>query len=407
MKRALARTLAIAAFLAFGAAAFAQLTFNGYYRTGGVYDSDMTRTYTTGVKNMIDLADRIRLNISYAAPDDMYGFKSRLQADTGYTSSGQPTSAIAMLFSDQTGTFANVNDGKTYDTWTNWKFAEGYAKLLDGMIKISAGRLDITDYEVVQNTANIYLGDVYSDEYQVNKPLLGGQKGNTTGAIVQVFPIENFSAAAVVRADDTAAYKTHHYGFDAYYMLPGIGKALFNSNLGYYGNVPSAGSTSAATNNTYEKLSNSVANLGFSYTAFPGLSATAVYRYNGYVTNNKGQVGKYANGAVGIFEYTQGPLFADIATDCDFNNSHEYVEGEVSYLIVPQFKVRGYFGYTDSTTAGAGTNNVIQQYVDSVACNSLIGVDFVVPIGKAEASLGYVYTDKAGVQIPLLVKANF
>jgi hypothetical protein len=400
MKRPISRMLTIAAFLAFGASAFAQLTFNGYYRVGGVYDSDGIKSYSAAPDNLVTLQDRIRLNISYAAPDDMYGFKSRLQADTAYSSSGAPTSAIANLFVNSsttkatgTGTPAAATYATT-DTWSNWKFAEGYAKFLDGMFKVSAGRLDITDYEVAQNVGNVPLGYVYSDETAVNAPLLGGQKGKTTGAILQTWPIENFSAAVVMRTDGTQYYKTHHYGLDAYYMVPGVGKALFASNLGYLG---------ATTNNTQETLDKSYASLGFSYTGYPGLSATAVYRYNGYVLNSEGKY-SYANGAVAIVEYSSGPLFADLSGDFDFTNSHRYIEGEVSYLIIPQVKVRGYFGYTDSTTMDT---NVVQLYVNSIACNSLMGVDIVLPIGKTEVSLGLDYADKAKIQIPLLVKANF
>ena len=398
MKRSFTRLFTIAAFLAFGASAFAQLAFNGYYRVGGVYDSDSSTYYSSAADKLLTLSDRIRLNISFAAPDDMYGFKSRLQADQAISSTGSATSAIANLFTDSATTTAATSGSKTtYTTtnaWSNWKFAEGYAKFLDGMVKLTAGRLDVTDYMVTQSVTNIYLGNVFTDEPSVAYgSILGGQKGNTTGALLQTWPIENLSAAVMVRTDGSQEYKTHHYGLDAYYMVPGIGKALFASNLGYY----------AASTNAMEKLDKSFASLGFSYTGYPGLTATVAYRYNGYVLNGDGDY-KAAHGAIAVVEYSAGPLFADLAGDFDLTNSHRYFEGEVAYAIIPQVKVRGYFGYTESTTTNT---NIIKLNGSSMANNSLMGADIVLPVGKAEASLGLAYADKAKIQIPLIVKANF
>lgn len=400
MKRTLARTLAIAAFFAFGASAFAQLVFNGYYRVGGAFDSDSSKYYSSAPDKIVTLTDRIRLNISYAAPDDMYGFKTRLQADQSISSTGSATSAIANLFTDTATTTATGTGTPaaakytTTNTWGNFKYAMGYAKFLDGTVKFTAGKLDVTDYMVAQNTANIYLGNVFTDEPSIAYgSLLGGQKGKTTGALIQTWPIENLSAAFLIRTDGTQEYKTHHYGIDAYYNVPGIGKAILASSLGYY----------AAGNNDQEKLDKSFASLGFTYTAYPGLSATAAYRYNGYVLNSDGEY-KASNGAIAIVEYSSGPLFADLSGDFDFTNSHSYIEGEVSYQVIPQVKVRGYFGYTESTTANFSG---ITLNGSSMANNSLYGADIVLPIGKAEASLGLAYADKAKIQMPLIVKASF
>jgi hypothetical protein len=412
------RTLAIAAFfLAFGASAFAQLTFNGYYRVGGVYDSNNdSRAYSAGRENLTTLSDRIRLNISYAAQDDMYGFKSRLQADAAYSTSGSPTSAIANLFTNSVSSKTTTDD-KTKDkagnlvyttttanTWGNLKYGFGYAKFLDGTLKFSAGKLDVTDYMVTTSTANIYTGNVFTDSPTViTGSLLGGQKGNTTGAMLQVWPIEGLSVAATARTGDGSAYyKTHNYGIDAYYMLPGIGKAILTSNLGYFG-ASSTTVNSGDSINKQEGLDKSFVSAGFSYTGFPGLTATAAYRYNGYVANDDGKY-EAANGAIAIAEYKSGPIFGSIAGDFDLTNSRYYLDGEASYLIIPQVKVRGYFMYANSTIY---TYSKINLNGNTLANNSLYGVDVVLPVGNAEASVGLAYADKAKIQIPLLVKANF
>ena len=425
MKRTLARALAVAALIAAaGASAFAQLTINGYDRVGGTFDSNAnSRAFTAGNQNVLTLVDRIRLNISYAAPDDMYGFKSRLQADASFNSDGSVANpAIVNLFTDtSTSSSTTVAKGSGYattttttNTWGNLKYGYGYSKFLDGVIKVSAGRLDVSDYMVTQNIGNIYLGYVFTDAPSITygSLLSGSKSGNFNGAILQTWPIENLSLAATVRADTantsgTTYYKPHHYGLDGYYIVPGIGKAIVASNLGYYN--PSAAyvnPNSGQTINNQETLDKSFVSAGFSYTGFPGLTATAVYRYNGYVKNNAQTEYSYANGAVAIVEYSQGPLFLDLAGDFDFTNSNEYVEGEASYLIIPQIKVRGYFGYTNSTVNSSCFQKIYLNGT-SLANNSLYGLDVVFPVGKAETSVGAAYADKAGLQVPLIVKVNF
>jgi hypothetical protein len=399
MKNLLLRALTIAAFMAVGASAFAQLTINGYYRAGGnlnVPPSDAGSKDATAA-----FADRIRLNLSFAAPDDMYGFKARLQADSSGTTSG-----LINLFSSSAATsgtvdttVANTKQKITATTTVTplaaLKFGEVYAKFLDGMIKITAGKLDVTDYMVTENIGNIYFGNVATDAPVLKGSLLGTQSGNTTGTILQVWPIENLSAAVMMRTDGTNPM-AHHYGVDAYYMLPGIGKAIFSSQLGYY---------NASDAIAYDDLNKSFASLGFSYTGFPGLTATAAYRYNGNAV--KDAVAKtYAvgNGAIVIVEYNVAPVFVDLSADVDLSNSHYYVEGEAVYTIIPQLKIRAYGAYTESTN----TNGNIKLNGSSTANNSLFGADLVFPVGKAEAMLGLAYGDKAkAIQIPLLVKANF
>jgi hypothetical protein len=382
MKRSLVRTLAVLAFAVVGASAFAQLAINGYYRAGGAYNAPDEGDKT------LSFMDRIRLNLSFAAPDDMYGFKARLQADSSGTTSG-----LVNLFKNGatttatgTGTPAAAKYTTTLSAPATLKYGQAYAKFLDGMLKLSAGKLDVTDYMVAENVGNVYLGLVATDAPALKGSLLGAQAGNTTGLILQAWPIENLSAAFAVRTDGTEL-KAHHYGMDAYYMLPGIGKVLFASQFGAYN------AEDAKAEDGFDK---SFASLGFSYAGFAGLSATAAYRYNGF-----GLDGDPAHGAIAIVEYKADPLFADLSGDFDLSNGHGYVEGEVSYAILPQVKVRGFFGFTDDLDANANVK------VNGVANESLYGADVVLPVGKGEASFGFAYGDEGKLQMPILVKANF
>jgi hypothetical protein len=391
MKLSFTRALVVAAALALSIVpAFAQLTFNGYYRVGS-----MTNVDTNGNNTGTALQDRIRLNISFVAPDDMFGFKTRLQADSSGTNSG-----LVQLFTDgvtataaTTGT-SLVGGGAITATTTvttavtppaTLKYGYGYGKLLDGMVKLSAGYLDLTDYAAVQNVGNYYFGNVYSDDATgANTPNLSGQKGKFLGTALQVWPVEGLSVAATMRTDGSTL-GAHHLGFDAYYLIPGFGKALLASQLGVY-------STTAAS--ASDDLTKSFVSGGFTYLGFKGLTATAVLR-----TSAASKTAAAAIGSAAIVEYSSGPLFADLATDIDFTNSHYYVEGEASYLIIPQIKARVYGALADVATANIKINGV--SNVQS------LGADLVFPIGKGEIQAGVVYGDKAGMQFPILVRANF
>ena len=111
MKRNLSRGLVLAAALVLAIVpAFAQLSFNGYYRVGSMTNVDTSNNSTSAFQ------DRIRLNISFAAPDDMFGVKARLQADSSGNNSG-----IVGLFTNgvsDTATTTSVITGGTANLTT-------------------------------------------------------------------------------------------------------------------------------------------------------------------------------------------------------------------------------------------------------------------------------------------------
>jgi hypothetical protein len=381
MKLSLSRAIAVAAALALSIVpAFAQLTINGYYRVGS-----MTNVPKDASATMTAFQDRIRLNISFAAPDDMFGFKARLQKD----SAGNSSALVGLFTNGSVGTGA-ANGVFTAGTGAPpiLKYGYGYGKLLDGVAKLSAGYLDLTDYSVAENTGNYYFGNVFTDDLTgANTGILSGQKGRFLGSALQIWPIEGLSVAATLRTDGSAV-AAHHLGFDAYYLIPGLGKAIASSQLGVY---------SATAASASDELSRSFVSGGFSYFGFPGLTATAVLRST--YSNSAAAIG-----AVAIVEYNAGPIFADISTDVDFTNSHYYLEGEASYIVIPQVKVRVYGAMAD-----AASNNINLSLTNTlvVANKYSVGADLVLPIGKGEIQAGVVYGDVANIQFPILVKANF
>ena len=107
---------------------------------------------------------------------------------------------------------------------------------------------------------------------------------------------------------------------------------------------------------------------------------------------------------VAIVEYSSGPFFANVSGDADFTNSHYYLEGEASYLMIPQVKVRVYGAFADVANANI---NLALTNTTAVANQYSVGADLVFPVGKGEIQAGVVYGDKANIQFPILVKANF
>ncbi len=392
MKLKLSRALVVAAALALSIVpAFAQLTFNGYYRVGSMTNVDTSNNALTAFQ------DRIRLNISFAAADDMFGAKARLQADSSGTSSGVmqlflPTAATTTTTTGTSLAGGGAITATSASTTTltapngNIKYGYGYAKFLDGVVKVSAGYLDLTDYSVNQpGVGNYYFGNVYTDDVTgANSGMLSGQKGRFLGTALQVWPIEGLSVAATMRTDGSTVM-AHHFGLDAYYLVPGFGKAIVSSNLGQYSGAS-------------DDLSRSFVSAGFQYVGFPGLSATASLRST-YTLNAA------AFGAVEIVEYNAGPLFADVSSDWDFTNSHFYIEGEASYLVIPQIKVRVYGAYTDTSSATYQGKSI--NINGNSANTQAFGADLVFPIGKGELQAGVVYGDKSNIQFPILVRANF
>lgn len=380
-KRSFARAFAVAAAMAVGASAFAQVTINGYYRVGARDNIDAAGNQS------VNFDDRIRLNLSYAAPDDMFGFKARLQADAKTVTSTAIGAAAATttVYSGWQNLFLNTLalDSKSNGTDlapASLSYAQAYAKFFDGVIKATAGLLSVSDYQVYENTGNLYLGKVATDA-----PALGSYSylNSKTAALLQAWPVEGLSVAAVSVLDGSAI-DLSHLGLDAYYLVPGLGKVIIASQLGSY-NIDGT----KASND----IAKSFASAAFQYLGFPGLSATAALRFNGAAKN--------AISAIAIVEYSAGPLFANVSADADFSNSIYYAEGELSYAVLPQLKVRGYGAY-DYNAAGKALTLDKAKY-DTVAG----GADLVFPVGKGEVSAGVRVGDKSVVQVPVLVKVNF
>ncbi len=392
MKRVLPFILAIAAAIIVPASAFAQLAWDGYYRTGGTYYAPATGNVA------FEYGDRMRLNVSYAVPDDLFGVKFRLQGN-GSSNPGTTMYGIINAFS------------------ANPQYGEAYINLFGGVVKVSAGKLDITDY-MVSDTKFIldqYLGNIYTDDVKPNTPLLGGQKGNTTGGIVQVKPIDNLSVAVFSDMDQNN-WQSNYLGVSAYYAIPSVGKVLFNSQLGHhYGASGYAGSDAYSSD-----LGESYASLFFSYTGMKNFTATVGVRYDGntvWNANYNTAVGP-AESVIALIDYDMSdmvPMTIGLGTEVDVTNGVGYTEGEINYAFIPQLKLRVY-GMWDTTASVEAMNfaNVYSNpYIASSATkpnqadNELVGADLVFPVGKAELSAGVVYGNNTNIGIPILVKANF
>jgi hypothetical protein len=174
-----------------------------------------------------------------------------------------------------------------------------------------------------------------ADDMYGFKTTLQKDSSGTTPALVGLF---TNGVASTIAA--------RHLGFDAYYLLPGIGKAIIASQFGRY---------SSAADSASNDLSESFV--------------------------------------------SAGPLFANLSADVDLTNSHCYFKGAVAYLVIPQVKLRGYGAYNDATTGNIAIDGINNKYS--------FGGDLVLPVGKSEMQAGVVYGDQANLQFPILRKANF
>lgn len=357
MKRVTIILLGFALSMIAPALLFSQVVFNGYYRAGAIYAAP------SGGPNTFNYADRLRLDSSFVSPDKTFGLKFRLQ---GNGSSNGVTGFVPA--------FSNAG---------SIQYGYGYIDLFGGKASVSAGKLDVTNFELAQHVGNYFLGNVYTDETQPGSPILGGEKGNITGAIVQGSPIRGLDLGLYTHIDG-ANICAEDFGAVASYDIPNLGKVLVNSAFGSY-----------TTSNP--GLSASYVSAAFDYTGIQGLSAGVGLRYDGntpYAGANNSAVG-----VLGIVEYTSGPLFVDLATDSDLTNGNAYVEGEVDYKAMPAVTLRGYGAY-DSTGKYAK--------VDGIGNNEMFGGDLVMPVAKgAEIDAGVVYGNNSNIAVPVIVKVNF
>jgi hypothetical protein len=302
--------------------AFAQVTINGYNRTLASFDKDMSAT----------LANRLRLNGSFKGEDGTFGVGFRLQSDA----------------------FAAPAT----------KLAWGWASLLDGKLKVTAGQFGYYDYQIGTGFSEWNLGNVQGGDLC--------QGDATKGMLFQVMPVEglNIGVNYIPGSDiDGADFKA---GFS--YTIADVGKVVASTYLADDIMVGGA----------------------FQFTGVEGLEATV----GGYYGGNGFYYGYVAEQitVLGIINYSADALTVEVAPVYNVTDGKIYAEGFVSYKV------------SDALTAGVlGAYDQAGTALGSAAAPStfFFGAEAYYKVGKATLQSGVNFDDADGLSIPLMVKVGF
>jgi len=292
-------------------AMFAQATVNGYVRVTGTFDKDMNYTY----------ADRLRLNLSYTSEDKNFSMFTRLQG-------GSTTAPSAV-------------------------YMNGSAKLLDGMLKVTAGYMSTYDYSIGSGVSEYKLGSVYNN-YDLD---------SSKAALFQLYPMEGLDIGLVLYDNAGAAFGAGNLGVNLAYTLKDLGKIVVSSKLA----TDTAKSSVTAT---------------FQYTGMEGMDVAVGYK--GLAST---QIWALAN-------YAAGDLSVQVAPEYYLTASELYVEGDVTYKMAPlSFNVL--FAY-DTTKAILGDDY-------------MAGLEAIYSVGKFKGLTGFYYYAAAatGLKIPLELRFSF
>jgi len=327
--------------------AFAQVTVAGYDKAKATYDS---------VSEGAAFSDEIRFNLTAKDADGKYGFSGRFQGSSGTMSFDTVTVAGV----DQTFDEAITTANNTFAV----KYMYGWANFFDGMLKLSAGKINEGGYQFGQNEANSIQGNVSSDNAMTSFKDIRTQSMEITLA-----PIAGLTASAIYTPNGSVAACDWKFGV-AYAV-----ENLLNIKA-------------MATMNAADKF---LATFGAEFVGVENLSAVA-----GGKVYNDGTDPFF--GIYSIIGYTMDKLFvevaADINTKTDLVDSGYYFEGQAEYTL-ETLSVRGFGQYNkDHDLAEAGN-----EY--------LVGAELSVPVGGGEFNVGVNYGDVTEVSLPVYLKIAF
>jgi len=357
MKKAIVLLLALTVI---GGAVFAQVTVSGYDKVSLNFNE-------TGAM----ITDGIRININGADADGVYGFKTRFE--------GSANAYAPKLVPDFTGdgtadALAKNDFGVTY--------AYAYGKFFDGMLKLTAGKLDIYDYQYSAGANNQVLGNTANDGFGGL-----GYASRPAAFLAQVFPVEglNVGVAYMPGRLPNGAFEYNTFNLTKLYYGVKYDTDMFG--ILYEGNWKG---------NDFDMIRHS---LSFNYTGVENLMATVGY---------KGAYGAtdWTHGAYALLGYTMDKLYVEFDVDAVIAPDVKlYLEGAVEYD-VGLAKLRGFFAYDDEV--GNLTYSKV-TYEDSVN-EFQVGAEASVPFGNAgltEFNVGFNYADDYGWKIPMFFRVAF
>jgi hypothetical protein len=308
MKKAIVLLLALTVI---GGAVFAQATVSGYVRARALY-----------TESGLAYVDRLRLNFNYATEDKNVVAFARLQ------SSDQLAPTVAYL--------------------------QGQVTALDGMLKVTGGKLAVYDYSIGSSGTDWLNGGVSNDGYHLD---------SVNGMLVQVFPVEGLNLGVHVLPAGTLDLAD--LGFNVKYDIADVGSVVVESDMG----VDFAASRYSAS---------------FKFTGMEGLSAAVGYRH---ATDDTTSV-------YGVIGYKAGPAYMEVSPVFDLSASSIFAEAFLKYTASDSFAL-AVLGYYKSAPA-VGSNGL------------LVGTEIYYTVSKKGLlQTGLSYGDVTGVAVPLIVKVSF
>lgn len=289
---------------------FAQATVNGYVRDLATIDKDGNMTN----------AVRSRLNLNFTSEDKNLKMFTRLQS----------SDMLAPTVS----------------------YAWGSVKMLDGMAKITAGKLGNYDYNIGTGVSEFQLGNISNDGYA-----LDGFKG----MLVQVYPVEGLDIGLAIKPAGTAIGLST-FGLNAVYAISGVGNVVFESTFA-------------------EAFGDSRLSASFKFTGMENLTASAGFK------------GLLTQSVYAVVDYSMGDISIEVAPEYNITDAGIYAEGYVSYAM----------GMLTFNVLGAFDQNKV-NLSDTV----YFGVEAIYAPAKGAKLLAGVNYDAAnGVSIPLEARYSF
>jgi len=324
--------------------AFAQVTVAGYDKASATYNS---------VAEGAAYGDEIRFNLTAKDADGKYGFSGRFQGTSSVYNPDFVGGPILNADGDEVALAKN-------DFAVKYMF--GWANFFDGMLKLSAGRINEGGYQFAQNEANSIQGNVSSDAS-------GGFKDIRTQSMeLTLAPIAGLTASAIYTPNGSVAASDWKFG---------VAYAVENLL-----NVKAMAKMSAT-----DKF---LGTFGAEFVGVENLSAVA-----GVKLENDGDA---FFGIYSIVGYTMDKLFIEAAGQ--YNTAGKsakkgyYFEGQAEYTL-ETLSVRG-FGQYNKDTAVTDSGN---EY--------LVGAELSIPVGGGEFNVGVNYGDVTEVSLPVYLKIAF
>jgi hypothetical protein len=344
------------------AGAFAQVTVAGYDKAVVTYtnhEDDVTGDAGAG------FSDEIRFNLTAKDADGKYGFSGRFQG---------------------TSQNATSNDFVV-------KYMYGWANFLDGMITLSAGRLNEGSFSFGQNEANSIQGNMDTEK----------APGGTFGTV----KITTFFDVTDIRTQSMELALNPMAGLKAavIYTPAGADTELAGSDFKFGAtysvenllNIKTMWMSSAENTAIAYDGGDILGHVSAEYVGVENLSAVA-----GVKIMNDTEDPFF--GIYTIVGYTMDALFFEVAgqfnTETDILDASYYVEGNVEYT-TEAYSVRAFGQFNDSE------QDSVRLFDLGGVGDYLIGAELSLPVGGGEFNVGFNYGDESEFALPVYLKIAF